>query len=545
MGDQRYALQSWKNRNRLVQLSSPTSDVIYTPPLKSRLIEIVPQDPSDPTAPLAVIANQNGQQALWITTIPEITDDLQAEPNLLIPKGAIFDPAWHPSENKLLLTIERDSSMQVYQYEVETRKLSQLTQGTLNAMEAQYSPDGSQLVYVVQEKNERRLATATIDELQPTNVEFNTTTSDQSGTSFFSSIQQEYSQRIDTTQWTPSPYSSSISWLRPRILYPGFERTNGYNKFGVSFIGTDVLQQNSYDLELSYQLDRMWYDFTYRHSGFYPGFDLSSRISPIFINDPSFYLLERRFELGIPVPFRFDTNNRSTSALVRPFAAFNQVRIEQGWNNEAYSDFSHRLTAGLSMGLNYRLQSNPRDIQPNAGWSIFAEAQRDLTVDNPTTEPRVEYPTRQGFQARLSRYLSLPFMRRWNQSLNLTARYLTQSNTPIYNIDPLVSDAFDTLPFGGSIPNNLGTFNARYTIPLAHIDDGIVLLPTYLKSIYLVGFGSTATDLDLADPWSQMKSVVGAGLRSRFQLGAVHFDIGIAMTLRPDTREWNYFVGSF
>jgi hypothetical protein len=536
------AIQTWHNRNRLVSVSKDSIQCIYEPTLKERLIELAASSYGDRSNRLAVVMNRNGKQGLWITKLDKIAQDLAADPQLSIPNGSIMDPAWHPNENKLLLTIARDSLMQLYAYDLDQNQLSQLTHGTLNTLEGRYSPDGSRIAYIVQDGNQRRLATATTSDLNPTPVSFDYSPDSMPSDPYWHA--DEIQQRMDTTAWKAQPYRDHLAWLKPRLIEPGVEEENNGNVYSLTFYSADPLQQNTYDAKFSYKYKRFWHDITYRYSGFYPGFDFSSSTDALLINDPDFYLMERRFEFGLPFPFRLDANNRSSRLYLRPFAAFTQIRALEKANNDPFTDFTNRPTLGITAGLNYRLQANPRDVQPNAGWSLFAEVQQDMSVQTPSAPPRVGIPKRNGFQARISRYLSLPFMRRWNQSLQVTGRYLTQSNAPIYNIDPLIHDAFDSYPFA-RLPNNLGSLNARYTIPLAYIDDGGLLIPFYLQSVYLVSFSSTVADLDQSDWQQQTKSVLGAGIRTRFQFGALNFDLGIALTWEPSADQINYFIGSF
>jgi hypothetical protein len=132
---------------------------------------------------------------------------------------------------------------------------------------------------------------------------------------------------------------------------------------------------------------------------------------------------------------------------------------------------------------------------------------------------------------------------RWNQSLQVTVQAITQTNMTVFNTSSLFSQSFAENPF--PVASNLGLLNTRYTIPVTYPDDGGLLLPLYLSNIYLVLFSQTAADLDNENLISGSRTVLGAGIRSRFRLSNLAFDIGISLGWEPTRNNVTWHVSGF
>ncbi|MDR9409207.1 MAG: hypothetical protein RI573_10210, partial [Balneolaceae bacterium] len=90
-----------------------------------------------------------------------------------------------------------------------------------------------------------------------------------------------------------------------------------------------------------------------------------------------------------------------------------------------------------------------------------------------------------------------------------------------------------------------GYSRTRYTIPLVYPDEGGLLLPLYMSNIYLVLFSQTATNLDYTIRTSNTRTLYGAGIRSRFRLSNLSFDIGISIGWEPTRDNLSYHFGYF
>ena len=133
-------------------------------------------------------------------------------------------------------------------------------------------------------------------------------------------------------------------------------------------------------------------------------------------------------------------------------------------------------------------------------------------------------------------------LRRWNQSLRLGLRGLTQSGL-LFDNQGLVSSGFSEPVLSES--NNLVAFNSRYTIPITYYDDGGLLLPFYLSNIYGVLFSNTVADPTFSDWQQQSRTVFGVGIRARFRVSNLSFSIGFGFGYEPTRGNTQFFIGDF
>ena len=61
--------------------------------------------------------------------------------------GIASAPAWHPDGDSLILTLSKDGNKDIYNYHLETQKLTRLTSSSAIDTEASYSPDGESIVF--------------------------------------------------------------------------------------------------------------------------------------------------------------------------------------------------------------------------------------------------------------------------------------------------------------------------------------------------------------------------------------------------------------
>jgi hypothetical protein len=117
----------------------------------------------------------------------------------------------------------------------------------------------------------------------------------------------------------------------------------------------------------------------------------------------------------------------------------------------------------------------------------------------------------------------------------------TQTTGLVFNTESIVSDLFETGATRGA--SEFGVIDTRYTIPLIYPDDGGLLLPVYLSNVYMVLFSQTIADLDRVN--SSARTVLGAGLRTKFKVGNLSFDAGIAVGWEPARNRVEYLIGNF
>lgn len=504
---------------------------------------------------IAVIINKKGLQALWLTNVENLNSDLDGEPTLAFESASIHDISWHPEGKKILFTLAAEPMMNIFEYDLNTKEVRQITDSRFNAFEASYSLDGKSIVYVEQKDGEREIALLN-------EADFNNSMLEEG---FISGIAyEEKINRKNTVQdiseleddWEVSDYGKDFSWLKPRGILPVVRENSGTNQVGVYLASVDALSSQAYDLELTGIQSRLWYNFSYTNRTFYPGLRFSAFSEPSFFYnqslDFSFMQQERGFSLGMPLNFNFRADTRITSFFIEPRLRVEQVKLFDLSPNPL-SGFANRYRAGAFSQLNVSLVQNSRDIQPVSGLSFFGLLDQGLN----TTELEAVLPNSQvtfGLQEQWAAYYGafayVSPLRRLNQSLMLNVRFLKQSESLLYSTSTIVPIAFPATAFpsffgNGQSNNNLGRFSTKYTIPLFYPDNGWLTVPGYLSGIYLSGFTHTLTDFNGVDLQSSARTVVGGGLHFIFKVSNLRFDLGFGVSYEPSRNEAQFLFGEF
>ncbi|WP_138431088.1 PD40 domain-containing protein [Fodinibius saliphilus] len=549
-GDKLLALQSAPATSRLVALQPPPEtnsqpEVLITG--ENYQIKAIAKNPQ--TNSVAVTANKNGLQALWISSRDSLQKQLAKKPDIALYGGAIFDPQWHPEGKKILFSSDASGSFQLYEYDLSTNNVVQITKNGFNAFEGSYSPNGNRIAFIRQIKNEQ--LPIILDRSDFVNKTVDIQERKPSYSNKDGRIQEIVSDSIITAslQWETGNYSSGLNWIKPRTVLPVFEEVSNQDvyKWGLSLHSTNTLSNQSYSAEVTFSENRFWYDLSYRNKGFYPGFrtriyrEPSYNFAQLQNSNQSITLLreERGGSISVPLPVTITQNTFFTSLFIEPEFRYSQLKFTDLTTNSFTTNFSNTAIGNIYGQFNFRLQQNIRDVQPNSGALIYAEIEHYFdsgAIDKfgiPSREPTA-------LQGGLFTYLSP--LKRWNQSLRLGIKGITQSGL-IYNNQDIVSDAFSEPVSPTS--NNLLSFSSRYTVPLLNADDGGFLLPLYLNNIYLVGFTDTIVD-PLADNWQQeTRTVFGLGLRTRFRISNMTFELGVGVGYEASRNSTHFFIGDF
>jgi len=556
--DHLFALQTEAHTQKPVLVDKETGEVVkeFDKPENSTVIQIAP-NPNQRDR-IAVIGRINSVQGVWFQNSDETTNLLSGDPDLVFEDGSIIDLQWHRNGDRFLFVSDHSGVMNIYEYHTGRAEVRQITHGITNSFEPSYSPDGNAVAFVKQVRNEYLISTLALNESQ------NYTTLDSSAFLMSERISEKQNRplmnrevRPDTSSWEFEEYRTGAGWLKPRLWIPGYERESGFDRISVNVESVDQLNRQSYNMELSHYMDRLWYDLEYTYKGFFPGFRVNVYNDPnltsfrITQNDEQFTVpfLQQSRGASLKIPFRYylERNTRFTSLLIEPQFFVNQLRfLNPNSTSQAYSNFGTRHTLGLRTVFNYNIRQFIRDVQPNAGWIFFTESryglnQTSLNIQSEQFNINANLTDRKGFRGYVSTFLAP--LSRYNQSLRLTAQVITQTDLPVFNVSSLYSDSFSELPLPAV--NNAGIFNTRYTIPVIYPDDGGLLLPAYLSNIYLVLFSQTVADLDRSNLANASRTVYGAGIRSKFRLSNLRFDIGISIGWEPTRNEITTYFGSF
>jgi len=553
--DSLLALQTAPASSRLVSVDKQNSLAQLKEVLSLDTDQIIAIAPNPKTNQWAVVVNKNGLQALWIVDARHPKQGLGQSPDISFARGSIFDPVWSPDGRRLLFSSGFSGTEQIYEYGTQARTVTQITNTAFNALEASYSPDGQQIAFVKQDKNERLPVVMGRSEFLGKKIPAEQWQPNASKQQIIQHRVVANSLITQSQSWQTGSYSTGTGWLKPRTILPVFNEVSNRNVYqaGFSLNSNSLLADQSYSAEFTYMENRGWYDISYQNKSFYPGFKLRlfSRPSyrPVVSNNGiiqnTLLRQERSLALSVPFSVRLNQNIYSTSLFFEPEIRQSQIRYFELGSGGARSDFVNKTIANVYGQFNYRLQQNIRDLQPNTGLILFSEFERYLGSDATTFSVyggnlNISSKPQTAWHGGIYGYLSP--LRRWNQSLRLGLRGLTQTSF-VFDNQSLVSDAFSEPVFWGS--RNLLSLSTRYTIPLFYVDDGGFLFPLYLSNVYLVAFSDTVTNPTFSDWYSGSRSVFGLGVRFRFRLSNLGFNIGFGYGYEPTRNASEFFVGDF
>ncbi|PAU94693.1 hypothetical protein CK503_04260 [Aliifodinibius salipaludis] len=548
-GDELLALKSHPGRSKLVTLdSSDYSDKREVFSAPNHEIKTVAAHPNH--GQLAIVSNKNGQQALWITGRDEISEQLNRAPDVAFEQGSIFDPEWHPEDNKLLFSSDFSGTMQLYEYHLSEQEILQVTDSKFNAFEGSYSPDGNRVAFVRQKENMRLpgVLERTAFLQKPVKGRLWQTPLPKGATGFTDLVSDSVAQA--SASWQTDSYASGLGWLKPRTFLPFAEEVSNNNEYqaGISLHSANTLSTQAYSADVSYFKERGWYDITYQNKSFWPGIKLRAFNEPSYRSASDIGLLgrqERSLAMSVPMRVNINQNIYSTSLFVEPEIRRSQVRFFDADFDNSISDFANISVGNIYGQFNYRLQQNVRDLQPNTGIMVFSEFEHYLSGDEVTFESsnnEITFSPPNATALQVGIYGFVAPLKRWNQSLRVGIRGLTQSGL-LFDNQSIVSDGFSDFV----LPNspNLLSFNTRYTIPVTYVDDGGLLLPLYLSNIYLVAFSNTVTDPTFSNWYQDSRTVFGIGVRTNFQISNLRFNIGFGFGYEPTRNQTQFFIGDF
>jgi len=561
------AAQTAGQTRALVIINPVSGEVVktFSKSPNSTLITIQPHPGGEANAPAAVLGKTNGIQGIWFEDLTKAEDLFSRAPDIVFEDASVFDPSWDASGSTLYFSSDDGDAMNMYAYDMESESITQVTDSRYIAMEGSLSPDGTRLAYIYQKENEQLPALLNADNFYGNELpetEWGLTESIQDMLDRPLLNRQNASELRDRAGWEESEYSTGPGWLKPRIWLPVAEDVvNDFDRIGIAFESADRLSQNSYSMEFTYFRKAVWFDGTYRYKGTYPGFelDLFNRPSTLVFqftdeNDQTFELptiaQQRGGTFSVPFRYRLEQNTRFSSFLVEPEFSVRQIRFKNFDDaSQPVSEYEQPLyTLGLNTTLNLGLRQHTRDVQPNRGLQLFTQTRYGLN----SSEFSLQLPggvstnplsRRSGFRAGAVVYVAP--LSRYNQSLRIGVQGFTQTSDLVFNMESVVSDLFKTEDenrvTGGA--TEFGILDTRYTIPLIYPDDGGLLLPVYLSNIYMVLFTQTIADLNQVN--TSARTVLGAGLRSKFKIGNLQFDLGVSVGWEPARNRVDYLIGSF
>ncbi|MBO6794108.1 MAG: hypothetical protein JJ895_09360 [Balneolaceae bacterium] len=508
------------------------------------------------TDKLAVLINQRGVQALWITAESTLADDLDGNPDLAFRAGSIHDPQWHPTENKLLFTLDAYPAMNIFEYDLDTHSITQLTNYPYNAFEASYAPDGNSIALVLQDEEEQKVITLHRNDFLNKPIQRAMLLNGVELTSALNApiMGDEFFDESQT--WEVKSYGSDLRWLKPRAILPVVKDKSGTNEWGAQITSTDVLQSQMYNIEVTALQDQAWYNLTYTNKTFWPG------ISVFTFREPSYFSTRFRLEdevltetflvedigTGISTTYEyyFDDVERYSSFYFRPRFTLNNSRYYQLDNNPATNRIKENKL-GAFLQFNLRVLQRSRDIQPASGVQLFAQIEQSLNSNSIAFKTDQFETTPEPLDKRNAFYYGLnafwaPFSKT-NQSLKVSAQFLNQSDRRLFSNGTIIPMGFNSDAFDFS--SSIGRFSTRYTIPLAYPDNGGLLIPFYVSSVYISVFTHTLADYEQANPLNTSTTVVGAGLHLQYKISNLSLDFGVGLSFDLSSGNTDFILGTF
>jgi hypothetical protein len=518
-----FALATIQSTHLPVTVNSKTGEVtpwsIKSPSPETDLITVTDWTLSRDKSQLAIVVVINEQQGIWIQPVSEsMAIDLTRQHDIHLPNTTLLNPSWAPDAT-LWFSSGQSGIQQIYQFNQRTKSLTQRSNHLWNLMFPAISPDGSYLSTITQTNNERVLATIPTTDLN--SIPISTPTQQ---------LPTPTPSPISSANLTPTRYRTNPAWLKPRTIIPWATELNsdGDLALGVSLLSSDVLRKNTYQADILYGNETLFYDLQYRYSGFSPMLQLRAAQTPYDPGNPTdrdnirFFGIEREYGIGFIYQRLIDHRSTANSFYIQPEVLYRTSQItvedEQVFQNNQTTPWIGSVRARVFTSYNYRLRSNIRSVTPVTGSQIFAQFDQDLTM--------LESDNSEFTGIRLGGFTYIQPIKSWNQTLRLGIQSVWQ-NRRGYNTLSLVHDGFDDLI---SIPEDFVSISTRYTIPLGHPDTGGILIPAFLERYYVALF----TDTVINHEFSTSNTVIGAGLRTRIRIFYnLTLDLGVGIAIQP------------
>ncbi len=527
-----WALRNEGQYNRWVRLTGPVSFEPVSDWTRARFVAL---HPAPDGKEVAVIANLEGHQGLFRATL-DTRGKARLTPWVLFADASIYDAAWSVDGRHLLFTADPDGITNVYVLDARTGEVRRMTNTLYGAREPSLSPDGRTLAYIHYAHERNDLVRIPFDPARGEVVP-------PEATRFF--------DRVDWQAWLREPPAPSMPWpeprpyrtlahLRPRMLLPTFrldapaERPGDTRLgpgYGLAIHGTDPLQRWTFGAEGFYQKDRFWGNLAVRTSvvPFFPMLRLFRRPETVRVNlvdaqgqSQGVVRVGREVrggDLTFSLPVTLASNIHRTSLLLSVQGGYRQERLFDD-DGRYLTAFTERYTVSPFVSLAYRLRQNIRDLVPHQGLVLAGFAERDVASEG-----------RAGRAAHIGQaHLYLPWLAGINGGLRLHASVLDQNQGGIFNLDAFLPRGYED-EFLDS--GTYARYGLEYLQPLWFVDNGLFILPIYIKALYAYGFGERLEQIGGTGGRGPFTSVgAGLGLQVRvFYVVGLTLRIGLARRL--------------
>ncbi len=522
----------------------------------SRFRQIAPSPTDDR---IALVINVEGNQQIYrARQSPD--GPTQPTPWIGLEGAVIYDVSWGPKGRYLLFSADPRGVPNVFVCDTKTGSLRQLTNVATGVFEPALSPDRRRLAFVHYQHQRHDLASIPFEPAAAPRVADSLI--DRSPAS---SPRLQVSKQQPSTESRGSPPREYAAWryLAPRVVYPVLRDGDGDLDFndplssprvedlgigiGLGISCADPLQRWTYDAQTSWQNGRPWGSvriqtgrYRLRPSVFAYN-QPDTRVAAF--NDPQIgtpILAQVGFEergvgMGLELPVTLERNVYQTLLRLGLDGEIRQTRIfgravravEEATGRAIDTGFNNRATLTPSLVFGYRLQQNARDLVPNTGAVLSSVAEVDAWTDG--------VPASRALVAEGRVYL--PVGRQTHTGLEVAAGLLSQNRGSIFSLNAFVPRGYEDVDLPGG---TFLRFDAEITQPLVYVDDGLSIVPIYLKALSAYGFGQALGEVN-GGTWSRRLSSVGAGLGLHMRLFYVldlTFRIGGAYRFETDDAAW-------
>ena len=525
-----------------LRTDGPYTDWVHLPPGGGRVttvldpgrVFIVSLLPRPGTDAVALLAGVEGRQGIFRV------EGGALRPWILFEDGAVLDAAWSRDGRYLLFTADPGNIADVYAYDAVADRVVRLTTAAYGALEPALSPDGSRLAYVDYQHERWNLVM----------IPFSVGGAEGVPASRWSARPPPArpvapSAHPQALPAAPVRRYRAVRHLAPRLIYPTLryapESLSGPDDLdlgpgvGVAVQGADPLERWAYAAESYYQEGRLWGRFRVETGrlAVRPSLeafdrprttlarvrDAEGRVDTLRIG-----VEERGATLGLRLPLLLRADGYTTRAALALRADADQTRLfdQEG---ETLRGFEGRVRIRPSATVLYRLQANPRDLVPNTGVVLSGTASVDAW--------RAQGTPRRAALGVVQLYL--PVAPHRHTGVWLSAGVLAQNQGGIFDLDRFVPRGYEDEFFGSG---TVSTVAIDAVQPVRYVEDGLVIVPVYVKVLYAYGFAETLVPVS-GQARQRTFSSVGAGLGVQLRLFYLYdLDLRFGASYRVEEGRW-------
>lgn len=539
--DGRYVAVETSHRGGPIVIIETDGSLI--PLLSDDDLRIVGVDVESGTSRILVVANRYGTQALWIVD-PDRVDGPTFEFLVGLREGAILDASWTPGGDGVVFSADLDGKLDIYHHDILAGRTVRLTRSVYGAMEPAISFDGTRMAYVRYGPERWDLI---VEPFSPSDGEVVSP----DGVLGLVDLPAGPNAIAPGSPWVDAeakPYRAS-GHLWPRMIYPtvyyedeagsGFDADLGFGG-GLAIQGADPVLNWSYWGEGFFRKNRLWGEAGVLTSLLYTRlglrlYDRPESVNVRYVSDNGSGIQrvireERGAELGVSLPVVLSNNVRSSTISAGVGIRYEEQRLYDA-EMRPLTDFAGRVTTTGSLGLALGVQRNLRDLVPNRGLVLSVVGKADLHAN--------EVSLRQAVVGTADVYL--PWLSRANVGIRIHTGWVGQSEFAVYDLDWFMPRGQeDNVPAWRS----LFRLGAETIVPVAFVDNGILIPPIYVASVYLYGFGETVMDGDVLrhpDTFRNASRITSFGGGVGVQLRLFHalsLDLRAGAARRTNADDW-------